>query len=139
MKRKMLAGLLLAAVLTAAVLSACASGPKDVKVTLSDYQIDTDQTSFEVGKTYRFVITNEGTVNHEFMVMAPMMGGMEMSMEEMDAMALGMVEADELTPGTTQTLEITFPDPVEAGTLEFACHEEGHYEQGMHLPISVRE
>ena len=25
------------------------------------------------------------------------------------------------------------------GTLEFACHEEGHYEQGMHLPISVRE
>lgn len=139
MKRKMLAGLLLAAVLTAAILSACASGPKDVKVTLSDYQIDTDLTSFEVGKTYRFVITNEGTVNHEFMVMAPMMGGMEMSMEEMDAMALGMVEADELTPGTTQTLEITFPDPAEAGTLEFACHEEGHYEQGMHLPISVRE
>jgi len=81
MKRKILAGLLLAAVLTATILSACASGPKDVNVTLSDYQIDADQTAFEAGKTYRFVITNEGTVNHEFMVMAPMMGGMEMSME----------------------------------------------------------
>lgn len=139
MKRKVLAGLLLVAILTATSLSACASGPKDVAVTLSDYQIDAEQTAFEAGKTYRFVITNEGTLNHEFMVMQPMMGDMEMSMEEMDAMALGMVEADELTPGTTQTLEITFTEPAEVGTLEFACHEEGHYEQGMHVPISVSE
>jgi len=63
------------------------------------------------------------------MIMEPMMaGGMDMTMEEMDEMALAYVEEDELTPGATQTLDYTFTEPAPAGNLELSCHTEGHYE-----------
>src|SRR5712692_9147672 len=42
--------------------------PTDVKVTLTDFRVDAPPTSFKVGVPYRFVVTNGGTVNHEFMV-----------------------------------------------------------------------
>jgi len=72
------------------------------------------------------------------MIMEPMMPGMDMTMEEMDAMALAFVEEDELTPGVTQTLDYTFTEPAPAGSLELGCHIEGHYEAGMLLPITVK-
>lgn len=59
------------------------------------------------------------------------------SMSELDAMALATVEEDDLGPGKTHTLELTFTQAYPAGTLEFACHLPGHYELGMELPISV--
>ena len=138
MKRTILLGLLLAAV-SALGLAACAAGPKTVNVTLKDFEIDADQTTFKAGRTYQFVVTNEGSLNHEFMVMAPMMDGQDMTMEQMDQMALGMIDADTLPPGTTQTLEVTFSQPSEPGALEFACHVGHHYEQGMHVPITVEK
>jgi len=63
---------------------------------------------------------------------------MDMDMEAMDEMALAMIEEDELTPGTTKTLDYTFTEPAVAGDLEFVCHVEGHYEAGMRLPITVK-
>ncbi len=38
-------------------------------------------------------------------------------------------------PAQLQRSTITFPDTV--GSLEFACHTEGHYEAGMRSPITV--
>ena len=125
------------------IISACGpstnpDGSVNVEVTLTDFGIDSSLVSFEVGVPYHFIITNEGQVNHELMIMEPMMPGMDMSMEEMDAMALAYVEEDELPPGATQTLDYTFTKPAPAGTLELDCHIEGHYEAGMLLPITVQ-
>jgi len=128
---------------TSLLLSACGpstnpDGSVNVEVTLTDFGIESTLDTFEVGVPYHFIITNEGQVNHELMIMQPMMEGMmDMTMEEMDAMALAYVEEDELTPGTTQTLDYTFTEPAATGSLELGCHIEGHYEAGMKLPITV--
>lgn len=129
-------------VLTAMIwlLTACGGQKQnEVKVTLTEYAIQSSVTDFQVGVPYHFVVTNAGQVNHEFMIMPPLMEDqMGMNMEEMDKMALAMIEADELTPGKTQTLDYTFTEPAPSGSLEFACHTPGHYEQGMKLPITVK-
>jgi uncharacterized cupredoxin-like copper-binding protein len=93
-------------------------------------------TTFKVGVPYHFVVTNKGDVAHEFMVMQPVEAG-TMTMEEMDKMANAHIEEDDLQPGDNASVDYTFTDPVPEGGLEFACHLAGHYENGMHLPITV--
>ena len=136
--RRLIVGLAVGGILVS--LSACASQPPepiDVQLTLTDFGIESSLTTFEVGQPYHLVIDNQGGLKHELMVMEPVMGDMEMSMEEMDETALAMIEEDELPPGTTQTLDITFTEEDAAVSLEFACHVPGHYEAGMKLPITV--
>ena len=128
---------------TSMLLSACGpstnpDGSVNVDVTLTDFAIDSSLVSFEVGVPYHFIITNEGEDEHELMIMEPMMPGTEMSMEEMDEMAFAVVEEDDLPPGATYTLDYTFTEPAPAGSLEFSCHIQGHYEAGMLLPINVK-
>lgn len=123
------------------LLTACAGQRStEVKITLTEFSIESSLTDFQVGLPYRFVVTNQGLVNHELMIMPPleedMMG---MDMHELDEMALAMIEEDELTPGTTKSFEYTFAEPAPAGTLEFACHTPNHYEEGMKLPIVVKQ
>lgn len=128
--------------------------PETVTVTLTDFKIEASTTTFEVGKTYRFVVTNEGTLNHEFMILPPtedtsMMAteeGMNMGDEGMDmdqmheiALVVVVIEEDQLPPGTTQTVEFTFKDPAGSGELEMACHTPGHYDAGMKESITVTE
>jgi uncharacterized cupredoxin-like copper-binding protein len=125
------------------LLTACGSqgNSNEVKITLTDFGIESSRTSFEAGVPYHFVVTNDGKVNHEIMIMPPLSEdqmGMAMDMEEMDKMALAMIEEDELTPGATVAMDYTFTVPAPAGSLEFACHTPGHYEAGMKLPITVK-
>ena len=75
---------------TSLLLSACGGpsknpdGSVNVEVTLTDFKIESSLDTFEVGVLYHFIITNEGQVNHELMIMQPMMEGMmDMTMEEM--------------------------------------------------------
>jgi uncharacterized cupredoxin-like copper-binding protein len=121
------------------LLTAC-GGQKanEVKVRLTEFGIESSTTSFEMGIPYHFVVTNEGAVNHEIMIMPPAtepMVGMEMP--ELDEMALVMIEADTLPPGKTVSFDYTFTDSAKTEGLEFACHTPGHYEAGMKLPITV--
>jgi len=142
MKNKLTLLIIALLIVSSLLLSACGpsanpDGSVDVNVTLTDFGIESSVTKFQVGVPYHFIITNEGQVNHELMIMEPMMAGSNMTMEEMDAMALAYVEEDELTPGATQRLDYTFTEPAPAGSLEFSCHIVGHYEAGMKLPITV--
>ncbi len=59
--------------------------------------------------------------------------GMEMSHEGV----ILEVKEDELPVGATVTVEVTFPDQAPEETLEFACHISGHYDAGMHSPITI--
>jgi len=141
----MLASKKIVVVLVVAVLLLTACGAQsdsdEVMITLTDFGIESSRTSFEVGVPYHFTVTNNGAINHEIMIMPPLTEdqmSMNMSMEQMDKMALAMIEEDELTPGATKTLDYTFTEPAPAGTLEFSCHVEGHYVAGMKLPITVK-
>ena len=136
--RKVLAVLFFAGLL----LTACGGQQKttEVQITMKEFGIESSMTEFQVGVPYHFVVTNAGTVNHEIMIMPPLAAdqmSMGMDMGTMDQMALAMISADDLTPGTTKSFDLTFSDAASTGTLEFACHTPGHYEAKMKLPITV--
>jgi mono/diheme cytochrome c family protein/uncharacterized cupredoxin-like copper-binding protein len=113
-----------------------ASGAVEVDVEAGDYLFKSPVTTFEVGVPYHFVVHNTGQVAHEFMIVEPIPAG-AMSMETMDEMAIGHIEEDDLAPGQTATVDVTFTEPYPAGTLEMSCHVGEHYQKGMHLPIVV--
>ena len=108
----------------------------DVTVTATDFKFDSSLTTFKQGVPYHFIVTNNGTVDHEFMIMPPKSG--PMTPDEVTKLALAGIGSDKLTPGSTQTLDYTFTKAYPAGELEFACHVPGHYDAGMHLPIVVQ-
>lgn len=122
------------------VLAACggasSSTTNQVNVSLSDFKVQSSQTTFVPGQTYHFVVTNNGHTNHEFMVMPPMATGMN-SMGQMDKMALYHISSDQLPQGASKSFDYSFPSSATQQSLEFSCHLPGHYEAGMHLPITL--
>ena len=133
---------LIVMVLAGLLLTACGgSKTKEVKITLREFGIESSITDFQTGVPYRFVVINEGSVEHEIMIMPPVMPdsmGMAMDMGEMDKMALVMIEASDLPAGASASFDYTFTKSAPDGSLEFACHTPGHYEAGMKLPIVVK-
>ena len=123
--------------------SACAakpstpSGPVTVDITANEFSFQSSLTTFKVNTPYRFVVTNNGKVAHELMIVQPIQSGM-MSMEEMDKMALAHITEEDLQAGATASIDYTFTSPAQAGAIEFACHVPGHYEAGMKLPIEIK-
>jgi uncharacterized cupredoxin-like copper-binding protein len=119
-------------------LAATEQAPERVEVTLTDFEIQVEQTTFEAGQPYEFVITNKGVLPHEFVVMPPLHEGEEsghdMGHEDVALLAVG---ADELPPGKTLTVNVTFPESAADEELEFACHIEGHYEADMRKAIEI--
>lgn len=107
-----------------------ADEPRTIEVTaLDDLAYDPASIEVEAGETVRFVVTNAGELDHEFVV-----GDMEMQeMAEEQAMEgmHGHIEAMAalaLEPGETAETTMTFD---EAGEFFYACHVSGHYEGGM--------
>ena len=136
--RKIFAVLFVAVLL----LTACGGQQKatEVTITVKEFGIESSITEFQVGVPYHFVVTNAGMVNHEIMIMPPLAAdqmSMGMDMGTIDQMALAMISADDLTPGTTKSFDLTFSDAASTGTLEFACHTPRHYKANMKLPITV--
>lgn len=141
-KRKLFSTLLISA-LFVLLLAACGStatnSPVEVKVTISEYAIESSITNFKVGVPYHFVVTNKGAIPHEIMLMNSLDATGGMGMDEMDAMALAHLEENDLPSGGTATFDYTFIQPAATGELEFACHLPGHYEVGMKLSITVTQ
>ena len=125
----------LVVVLTACGGSTASSGPQQVEVTLSEYKIASSLTTFTPGTPYHFVVTNNGKMAHEFMIMPMGMNMQGMSMDDMHKVALHM--SDNVAPGETQTFDYTFASSMMGQSFEFACHLPGHYEAGMRLPMMV--
>ncbi|SFQ02587.1 cupredoxin domain-containing protein [Tranquillimonas alkanivorans] len=90
---------------------------------------------FAEGETVRFVVSNEGLAEHEFVLDSHAKNG-----EHMELMArFPEMEHDDpnsvrLEPGETGEIIWTFS---KAGGFEFACLLPGHYESGMQGPILV--
>ena len=133
---------LIVLVVAGLLLTACGgSKATEVKITLTEFGIQSSITDFQIGVPYHFVVTNEGTVEHEIMILSPLTTdsmGMGMSMSDLDKTALAMIPASDLPAGKTVSFDYTFTEAAPAGTLEFSCHTPGHYEAGMKLPITVK-
>lgn len=88
------------------------------------------------GDNITFVVTNRGQTAHEFTL-----GDAAMQQEHADArehmpggMPHDLPNSIRLEPGETKELTWRFGH---SGTLEYACHEPGHYEAGMLGAITV--
>lgn len=119
--------------------AANAADGQEIDIALTDFKVASSQTSFVVGKPYRFVITNASKTPHELAIAPPMDPGHMMSDAEMHMASLVHVDADQLPTGTAKTVTYIFTSPATAGQLEFGCHIAGHYDAGMHTPITVTQ
>ncbi len=111
-----------------------ADADRTVEVQTTD-SLKFDPASIEVaaGATITFVVTNDTSVPHEFVL-----GDEAYQDSHGDAMANEEMNhegnAVTLEPGDTQELTWTFSD---AGEVIYACHVAGHYASGMRGTISV--
>ncbi|MFG6591894.1 copper-binding protein [Sulfitobacter sp. 1A12157] len=88
------------------------------------------------GETIRFAVTNKGEIEHEFVI-----DTMEGNAKHKEAMAKMDMEHDDpnsvrLDPGMEGEVIWTFANE---GAFEFACLIPGHYESGMHGPLTVAQ
>jgi uncharacterized cupredoxin-like copper-binding protein len=114
--------------------NAGSSPSQQVKVELTDFRIASSVTSFSPNTQYHFVITNNGKVVHEFMIMpkaTPTMG----NMGNMDKSSLAY--AENIAPGGTRTLDYMFASSMSGSHPEFACYYPGHYGAGMKFDVMV--
>jgi len=112
-------------------------GKVQVTVTEGDNWIKSDITTFKVGVPYVFTITNTGRRGHIFSISTPVPDKSQSGIQAAAKSALVLVTDQQLSPGSTVTVEYTFTEPAPAGTLEFACLIPMHYRMGQMLPIVV--
>jgi uncharacterized cupredoxin-like copper-binding protein len=109
-----------------------------VDVTLSDaLKIDPAAMTVPAGQPVTFVVTNKGTVLHEF-VLGDEAAQMAHDKEMADAGGMSMPKDEPMAigvePGKTKELTVTFD---EAGQVLAGCHVVGHYAAGMKAAITV--
>jgi uncharacterized cupredoxin-like copper-binding protein len=107
-------------------------------VTLTDaLRIEPAAMTVKAGVPVTFVVTNSGTIEHEFYL-----GDEEAQAEhEQEMAAMGGMGHDEpegigVEPGETKELTYTFTEP---GQTLAGCHVVGHYDGGMKATITVTE
>jgi len=110
---------------------------RTVEVTARDNEFDISEIDVVPGETIRFLIHNEGEMDHDFTIgdsatqiahrqeMMEMMQGGHGMMGHMH----GAQNAVMVPPGETRELIWTF---AETDGIEFGCNIPGHYESGMH-------
>lgn len=104
--------------------------------TLDTLTFEPNMINVSAGETVTFVVTNIGQILHEFTL-----GDASMQKEHADMMAhmpAGMAHdlpnSIRLQPGESKQLTWRFGG---TGTIEYACHEPGHYQAGMRGLITV--
>ena len=117
--------------------AAWSASARTVEVTALDTMtFEPSKINVSTGETVTFVVTNSGQAVHEFTLGDAAM--QQQHADEMAQIADGMAHNDpnsiRLQPGETKQLTWRFGD---TGTLEYACHEPGHYQAGMRGPIAI--
>jgi len=114
-----------------------ASSGMQVEVTLEDNTISASQTTFQTGVKYTFVITNSGRHAHNFNINPPV--SVAGSLDAALTQALLTVPQEQLSVGSSVTVDYTFPSTAVGQQLEFSCLIRRHYEDGMFLAITVTQ
>lgn len=124
---------------------------RTIQMDAGDMWFDRDNLEVEAGETLEFEITNDGNLEHEFVIgdrsaqtehremMQNMSGNDEHGGHGGHDMAEGehggQMPSMTIAPGETATLVWTAPDNTEH--LEYACNIPGHYESGMSGDINI--
>jgi uncharacterized cupredoxin-like copper-binding protein len=88
------------------------------------------------GEQVKFVLTNDGTVDHEFLIDTPANNAVHKAAMSADPeMQHDEPNGRRLKPGETAELLWRF---TKAGTFEIACLIPGHFESGMKGEVSVK-
>ncbi len=111
----------------------------DVTGSVSEWAVNVDADGAEAGEV-NFTMANEGTIQHEFLVVKTDFADGEIPIDEAtnrfsEEMA-GIEVVDEIpewTPGETKSLQLDL-DP---GNYQLLCNIEGHYGNGMHTGFTV--
>jgi uncharacterized cupredoxin-like copper-binding protein len=106
-----------------------ADHPRLVWVSMNDQlRFVPDTVAITAGETVQFVLTNAGTIDHEFQV-GP---GEGVAADLVDGVTVQ--EVDKIDPGSTRSIVYAF-----SGTppFAFACHEPGHYQAGMKGTVTL--
>lgn len=142
---------LLLGALAAVVLSACSTtapesggtgagtpGVRTIHVkALDSLRFEPASITVAAGERVRFVVANEGSSTHEFVL-----GDEDTQMEHEQEMGTGAtmehsgmaMPALTLAAGATMQTVVTFDQP---GTILYGCHQPGHYSAGMVGTITV--
>jgi uncharacterized cupredoxin-like copper-binding protein len=109
-----------------------ADAARTIEVEAFDMAFTPERIEVEAGEVVTFVVTNTGQAVHEFTL-----GDAAMQEEHAHQMADDGHAHDEpnsisVDPGETKELTWRFGD---GGTVEYACHEPGHYQAGMYGEI----
>jgi uncharacterized cupredoxin-like copper-binding protein len=115
--------------------SPAASATSRIEVGLTDaLRIEPAEMTVPAGVPVTFVVTNEGAIEHEFVLGdEPVQAAHE---AEMASGGMGHDEANSITldAGETKDLTFTFDEP---GETLAGCHLPGHYDGGMRATITV--
>jgi uncharacterized cupredoxin-like copper-binding protein len=116
---------------------------RTIEVVATDNAFSLKSLSVKDGETVRFVIRNDGFESHEFLVGTAaehaehlkMMKAMIEQQKKAGSAAPAMQHDNGVVvaPGETVTFIWTF---ARTANLQFACDIPGHYEDGMHGPVS---
>ncbi len=114
---------------------AMATPDRTIEIVARDIAFSVSEIAVSQGETIRFVIRNEGMIDHDFTIgdrttqnahreemMEMMMSGM------MEGHAHEVSNAVMIPPGETRELIWTFSEDQQ---IEFGCNVPGHYEAGM--------
>jgi hypothetical protein len=121
--------------LVAALLAACSASTspssgvsatpagqhQDVQVTVHDDWMDLSQATFSAGRPYHFVVTNQGTLPQECMIMPHEMGQMPMG----DLRHQALMTTNVMMPGAMQAFDYTFSPAMAPQQVEFTCYSNG--------------
>lgn len=106
-------------------------GAQVVEVSLLDsLQIEPGRITVEAGKPVRFVVTNDGALEHDFFIGSDR----EQKQRESGQGEPGPDRYIAVPPGETVTLLTTFPSP---GRTIAGCVVPGHYSAGMKATIVI--
>ena len=119
-----------------------ADGIRVIEVVMTEFAFEPASFSVVAGETVRFVVTNDGVVDHEFRlsnahrVEEHMASGHADHAEEGGHHEEGGDVFIIVKPGETGEVEMTFPEDASLYT-EVSCLLPGHYENGMTAPLTV--
>lgn len=108
-----------------------------IKVTAMDFKYEPASITVKAGKTIKFVVTNKGVVDHEFVL-----GTVEeqkehdKEMAEHPNMKMDDPNGIAIPKGKTASLIWTFTKPM---TIQYACHVPGHYAAGMYGTLKIEK
>jgi uncharacterized cupredoxin-like copper-binding protein len=101
--------------------------------TPSEYAMTPEPAEISAG-TVTFEVNNEGTLEHEMVVIKTDKGAANLGMPNDEADETGAVDEVVVPAGESKTLELD----LDAGSYALVCNLPGHYSQGMYADFTVK-